>query len=166
MLTEQELFFYSQAGYSYTQTETPDEGRARGARSLAAAETWAREEGVTFEWSDDPDGYMSAGEGDEGPWYQLLAQHPDGRTASLGGVSLNPSEDTWWGSRRINPYARVVEAELASEIREQTPSTSVTFTEVELVMVRDALDVLDPEDEPTRHGAVSKVNSALARLHA
>lgn len=51
-----ERFFYEHAGWSYhPETETPDMGRARGARRLAAAEQWAEDEGLEYVWEGDPD---------------------------------------------------------------------------------------------------------------
>lgn len=47
-------FFYEHAGWSYDPvTETPDEGRLRGAISMASDERWAQSVDLTFQWSDD-----------------------------------------------------------------------------------------------------------------
>lgn len=49
-------FFLRHAGYSYNPaTETKIAGRRRCARQLATAEQWASDQGLVFEWQDDPD---------------------------------------------------------------------------------------------------------------
>lgn len=47
-------FFLENAGFAYNpRTQTPEEGKLEGAKSLAEAEAWAIQEGITFEWEDD-----------------------------------------------------------------------------------------------------------------
>lgn len=106
-------FFYEQGGYSYDpKVETEEEGKLRVACDLALAERWARRAGITFAWSDDPD---DCGDGDEAPTVreQVLATlatpgQTDALYASLGSIG-DATDD----------YRRVVEAELALELRER-----------------------------------------------
>ncbi len=111
-------FFYRNAGYSYPAGATPAQQRAHRlncARHLAAAESWARDAGVSFEWSvDDPQG--SREWSDETPaWasWQCVARDADGiSVASLHGIDFGADRDPW-----MDDYRRVVEAELAAEAR-------------------------------------------------
>jgi hypothetical protein len=53
-LTQDQLFFYEHAGYSYDpKTETAEQGRIRCAMELARAEAYGRTLGYSFEWRDD-----------------------------------------------------------------------------------------------------------------
>jgi hypothetical protein len=109
-LTADEQFFYDNAGWSYGPDETPEEGRERNARELALAEAWAKAEGVEFIWEDDA-------------WvdHQSDARHLDEAvpetcevcTARLGEhvESLGCIDDA------TDDYRRVVEADLAAELR-------------------------------------------------
>jgi hypothetical protein len=103
-------FFYEHAGYGYNpKTETPEEGRMRGAKSLAAAERLASEHGVQFEWYQD--GLTNREWTDEGEEYQTWACRMiyQGETLdALGGVDFGQDGSPWGDN-----YARVVEAELA-----------------------------------------------------
>ena len=107
-------FFRRHAGYSYDPaTETPAQGRARCARSLADAEEWARDAGLSFAWEiDDVD--SSEWSYDPDPWAQwcCIARDASGAAvASLGCIDFGRGRDPWSDS-----YRRVVEAELASEV--------------------------------------------------
>lgn len=116
-LNNDERFFYENIGGSYNPaTETQEEGRVRNARSYAAAERWASENGFWFEWMPDWDGCSGCECGsDECPCHTGESHETYGCVArdedDLGcGVSLwsicNPDEN----------YRRVVEAELAAEL--------------------------------------------------
>jgi hypothetical protein len=109
MVSDAIEFFTKHAGYSYKPPETPEQGQLRAATALGNAEDRAIRERVKFTWSACPEEW----DGDEPlpEWAELLdclAKHPDGRTASLGSIALD--------GRKVDPYARVVEAELALEI--------------------------------------------------
>lgn len=115
-------FFLRHAGYSYdSKTETPMQGRIRCARGLAKAEHWARDQGYSFQWKIDPNTDSSdwiADNEDGGrncsPWHTwyCTARNANGQSrASLGGVDFGRDRDPW-----MDPYRRVVEAELASEV--------------------------------------------------
>ena len=107
-------FFLANAGFSYNpETETKIQGRRRCAKGLAKAETWARENGYSFDWSVDP--YVDSSEfSDESPAWQLwvcVMYGPEGEHVS----SLHAIDFGRDGSPYGDSYKRVVEAELASE---------------------------------------------------
>jgi hypothetical protein len=128
-------FFFSQAGYGYDpKTETVKQGRARGARELAAAEARARVAGVTFDWQEDDEPF-ECGRGDPACASShepsvaygciLRDQHGDAHD-SLWGISFGPDSGPFpydssttarnvvcHEGRYMDPYARVVQAELA-----------------------------------------------------
>lgn len=122
-MTEQEQFFYDNAGFSYDpKCETSEQGRERCAKDLAAAESYARELDWSFEWQMESENPVDVlGEPDEvnGPFYDptndfsvcLLwgSQDTPEILQSLG--MIEESKNT---RERMN-YRRVVEAELASE---------------------------------------------------
>ena len=93
-------FFFANAGYSYNpETETPEQGRAKCAQRLAAAEAEADRRGWWVEWIDD-------GEEDGAPrWCALLRDSGSAVLGSLGGIDICDG-----------PYARVVAAELAADV--------------------------------------------------
>jgi hypothetical protein len=108
-------FFAAHAGFSYDpRTETPEQGKRASAARLADAEARASAAGVSFEWSIDPD-TDSSDWSDETPAYavwQCLARGADGAViGSLGGVDFGPDGEPWG-----DPYRRVVEAEIASDL--------------------------------------------------
>lgn len=111
-------FFLTHAGYSYNpQTETPMQGRRRCARALAWAEMRARDVGASFEWSIDPDVDSSEWSDEEPPYaqWQCIARDASGVVfASLHGIDFGRGKEPWG-----DPYRRVVEAELASELPEE-----------------------------------------------
>jgi hypothetical protein len=118
MSTEPWEFFFEHAGYSYDpDRESRIDGRERCARALATAEAWASAEGYVFEWrvdSIDSSEYAA-----ELPaydlWYCLLrAPGTNGVLASLGGIDFGRDGDPY---QRNQHYKRVVEAELADEVR-------------------------------------------------
>jgi hypothetical protein len=94
------VFFYDHASYSYDPLkQTEDEGRMETANRLALAEAFAKEAGLDFTWEpcEPEDG--------EPRWYCACVQLPG---VSLFGIDVNDDTDP--------DYARVVEAELASEL--------------------------------------------------
>lgn len=117
-------FFYKYGAHSWNpKSETKQQGRARCARMMAAAEAWASEHGVSCNWQQDDT--TSREWTDEGPEYYTwvcVAEHTEtGETASVGGVDFGHCGDkdatlaearAPWG----DPYKRVIEAELASEL--------------------------------------------------
>lgn len=53
-MTEDEAFMWEHAGWSYMPGhETPEQGRLDGAKRLAAAEEWLKEEGGNATWEVD-----------------------------------------------------------------------------------------------------------------
>lgn len=109
-------FFLKHSGYSYDpKTETRMQGRIRCAQMLAKAEQTAKDNGVRFAWSVDSD-VDSSDFSDEMPAWQLwecLAYDEDGNVvASLCGIDFGRD-----GQPYGQPYARVVEAELALEVK-------------------------------------------------
>ena len=107
-------FFFENAGYSYDpKRETPQQGKLRCARQLAAAERWLSEQpGHEIEWAvdDHPD---RSGIDHDGPLYGCIVTLASEEQASLWGIDLGPEGDL------SDPYARVVVAELASELMPQ-----------------------------------------------
>jgi len=110
-LTEQEQFFYDNAGYSYMPArETEEEGRVRCARELARAEDCLKAGPYYIQITDDPEPWDGC-EPYEGPLYivSLYSVENDIQPAligSLGSVACESEDD---------PYIRVVSAELALE---------------------------------------------------
>jgi len=110
-------FFYDYAGFNYDpKTETPEEGRRRCAFNLAEAEEKARndERRVYFQWDIDPD-IDSSDFDDENPVRELYIckMYVNGHLGScLGGIDLDPNNPF------VDPYLRVVEAELALELED------------------------------------------------
>lgn len=103
MLTNAEEFFYNHAGFSYDPiSETREEGRVRCAKRLAAAEQWAKDENVSYEWLENThdDGFLGSPETCE----VLIATHHN-HEAILGGID-DATDD----------IRRVVEAELALQL--------------------------------------------------
>lgn len=110
-------FFYRNAGYSYDPAnETKQQGRWRGARTLANAEAWARQENITFGWEEDwlvGDHIREYGYDDNPLTCEVAAAYAsDGEIlASLGCI-----DDA------SNDYRRVINAELALEAQDRYPS--------------------------------------------
>ncbi len=107
-------FFMANAGYSYNPaTETPAQGRYRGARKLAAAESRASARGYSFEWQ--PSDEDSSSFCDDEPAWQLwdcLMRDPAGNiVGSLCACDFGRHGSPWGQS-----YRRVVEAEIACEV--------------------------------------------------
>ena len=103
-------FFYTNAGCAYDpKTETPTEGRKRCALILAAAETFARAAGVSFEWLIDVDA------DEPGQWGCILRDNTGEAKQSLWGIDFGPGGSPWGEN-----YRRVVEAELALDYMRET----------------------------------------------
>lgn len=111
-------FFYDNAGTSYhPEHETPEEGRIAGAYQLAAAEAIAKAAESTFEWwQDDQDNHEAHDcecepDSDSYPLFGCSMLDSTGEIiGSIGGVDLGSA-----GFSEPQPYARVIEAELAAE---------------------------------------------------
>lgn len=109
-MTDAQMFFYNNAGYSYDMaTETPDDGRLRAARLLADAESRLKAGPyfVSIEPDDEPwDGDVPY----DGPiWLVTLWSVEDESRPvlldSIGSVACEQGDD----------YLRVIAAELALE---------------------------------------------------
>lgn len=112
-LAEAERFFYKHAGYSYDPaTETQEEGRVRCAKELAKAEAWlTAQPGFEVEWMEDTD-YDPKDYDVPMPatgWGCIVKVGE--KRESLWGITFDGD-----GHPSGNPYARVVVAELASEL--------------------------------------------------
>ncbi len=130
-MTPAEQFFFDNAGYSYDpEAETPEQGRAKCAQRLAAAEEEADRRGWWVEWTDD-------GEEDGAPrWCALLRDSGSAVLNSLGGIDVC-----------AGPYARVVAAELAAdELQEKADRLARQIS-----LIRATADVLlTPEQEQVK----------------
>jgi hypothetical protein len=114
METKAVEFFYQHAPWSHGIDESPEVGRRRCAQELAAAEAAATDAGYEFRWEIDPDYTSAEWSDDPDPWQTWICHmiNPDGNHAgSIGGVDFGRDGDPWH-----DPYARVVEAELAAEL--------------------------------------------------
>jgi hypothetical protein len=128
-LTTQQAFFFEHAGWSYDpKTETSIEGRTRCAIELAAAETWAAENGVEFEERPDAD---DCADGDIEPSeikerIGIIAWLPD----EDGEVRKTSERAGLWGIVNADGnYKRVVRAELADELRPEEEEAKQFRTE-------------------------------------
>jgi hypothetical protein len=114
-LSAAERFFYREAGYALRPHETEGEARASGARQLARAEEWARDQGYWFEWMPDCDGCTGCecGSGDcpccDGAPHETLGCVMLDADGGVMPYSL------WGVCGATSAYRRVVEAELALE---------------------------------------------------
>ena len=106
-------FFIEHAGFSFDpKVETEEQGKRRCAEALAAAEEWAQEVGVRFDWREDFevdhqkefDCYADGGP-ETCEWVAAMLNGE--LVASLGCVDDATPE-----------YRRVIEAELALEAKE------------------------------------------------
>lgn len=108
-------FFRKHAGYSYAPgKETPRQGRDRCARSLARAEREAAQNGATFRWSEDDTTNLEFADSPSEVyrlWACVMRDSSGKVVSSLCGIDLGSE-----GHPDSDPYARVVRAELASEI--------------------------------------------------
>lgn len=111
MLTDQQRFFYVHAGYSYGPDETPQQGRERCAKALAAAETWARDQRVAFTWEQDHiDSSDFSDESPAWPLWACCAYDAEGNLLGcIGGIDFGRNGEP----HRGQPYRAVIEAEIA-----------------------------------------------------
>ncbi len=112
-------FFFKHAGWSYDPAkESSQAGRWRCAKALASAEAWARETGVRYQWQTD-DNADRSGIAHDSPLWQCVAIAGEDVVESLSGIDLGSNGDPWMSGipGGGSDYARVVEAELAGEIR-------------------------------------------------
>lgn len=122
-------FFYKHAGWNYRAgRETEEQGRQRGARTLAKAEQRADAAGVTFRWEDDDQPFACDCDRKHCPSREphqaygcILLDADDEAHDSLWGISFGPGGEPFPYGRYgpPEPYARVVQAELAIEYFEQ-----------------------------------------------
>jgi hypothetical protein len=111
-MTDAERFFYEHGGYGYDpKTETPEQGRARCARELAAAEERLKSGPYFVDVELDDDQTWDGDVPYDGPLWQALLYSVAGGTSreligSLSSIACETSDD---------PYLRVVAAELALE---------------------------------------------------
>ena len=118
-LTQDQQFFYDNAGYSYPvgEEENKEQHRVSHAVSLAAGEAWARQEGYAFDWTIDPE-CTSYDQGistraDSYRLWQVSAYGPDGEfVAGVGAVDFGRGGSPWG-----DPYRRVAEAEMAVDLQ-------------------------------------------------
>ncbi len=109
-------FYYDNAGYSYNpKTETKEQGRIRCAKTLADAAVWATDEGIEFLWDMDIDMDSSEWTDEQPPWatYNCTALNWKGEAvAHICGCDFGRD-----GNPHTDSYARVIQAELAAEIK-------------------------------------------------
>lgn len=104
-------FFYENAGFSYTPgKESREEGRLRCAARLAEAEAWAAARNYSFAWSIDE---LDSSEFSDvsPPWVLWVCEMLNGAGVcleALCGIDFGRGDP-------VDPYKRVVEAELALE---------------------------------------------------
>jgi hypothetical protein len=112
-------FFEEHAGWSYDpKTETSEEGRHSNAIALALAEAQAKKEYLSYVWTYDDIDTSSFEDTDNPHVLWICALMPENETyncgipalASLGGIDLGAD-----GRPCSDPYAKVIEAELALE---------------------------------------------------
>jgi hypothetical protein len=108
-------FFYANAGYSYDpKTQAPAQGKAKCARSLAAAERKASALGWTFDWVFDDQPCMGCECGSES--CDCFTGEPHETFGCVLRDENGESLESLWGiCKPTREYRRVVEAELASE---------------------------------------------------
>ncbi len=112
-------FFFANAGWSYDpKKQSPMQGRWETARKLAAAEAWARDNGIRFQWHEDPDADRS-GIRHHSPLWVCTAHDESGECGMSCGIDLGTDGDPWtYGTvGGGSTYARVCEAELAVEVQ-------------------------------------------------
>lgn len=121
-LTEDEQFFYDNAGYSYDyDRENKTSGKTRTAILLAMAEREARRRNWLYEWSIDDDAEITPADGyyvsGAEHWKVLLRDADRTVLGSLGSIDLGFAHGNSGEPKRPenDPYHRVVQAELASE---------------------------------------------------
>lgn len=112
-LTKQEQFFYDNTGTSWNPaTKTQEEGKLRGTRELAAAETWAVQNGYTFACEHDNDADESWMKDEPAEYREKWAGHAWWTAMYDAEGTLVQSLGASYGDDK---YKRVVRAELALE---------------------------------------------------
>jgi hypothetical protein len=107
-------FFHEWAGYSWDpKKETQEQGRTLNAAALATAEAKALHLGFRYHWCNvDRGDEDRSGIDHEAPLWDCTMFDADGACiGSLGNIDLGENP---YGNAK-DPYARVVEAELAAE---------------------------------------------------
>lgn len=112
-MNTREQFFYNYAGHSWptgASEKEKEKAKVDWAKTLVAAEKWAEEEGYTFVWEDDPEGWL---DDDDSEFFEVLAltmKDPNGNVIdSLGGISMSKN------SVEARRQGEVFEAEMAYE---------------------------------------------------
>jgi hypothetical protein len=113
-------FFFKYSGWGYDpKTETPNQGRWRGARNLARAEREAHARGWTYRWEWDEDQDRGCCECTEPESGCPCARGECGGHQVFGCIlstTCAPHVNALWGiSDPSEEDRRVIEAELASE---------------------------------------------------
>lgn len=149
------VFFHEHAAHSYDpKTETEEQGRQRCAVWLASAEAWARDIGVTYNWTPDSQTDSSDFDNTQPAWTLWVCQMVDfqGNVVNvLGGVDFGRDEEP-----AGKTYKRVVEAELASA---EAPSDYGPQTAKDSALdalrdkLSDALEDPDGSNETVRDAA-------------
>ncbi len=128
-------FFFCYAGFSYDpHKQTLVEGKMECAKALAMAERWASEQGLSFEWNIDDDPLVYGDETGQ-QWYCSCFDEDGKLLSSLGSIEF--SDDV--GPFGVDPYSRIIEAELALEALSLDGAASV----IDPLMIR--LDVCQQE---------------------
>lgn len=126
MLPNAVRFFYRHAGWSRLPHETEEQGRMRGAKSLARAERDGIEAGLSCSFDPEPDpdpSFMdplrySDADRENATFVMATVYDVDGNVvASLSNIH----EDARQSNRERDPYRRVVRAELFAEALENAP---------------------------------------------
>jgi hypothetical protein len=126
-LTADERFFFEHAGFGYyPERETVDEGRARGAIALAAAEAIYMEAhrvaDVGCEWEDDPEGFADFDADQRAGRLNDDEQQPErieGCYIWTGNTDRAYLASLWGIWDADDNYRRVIRAELALESLER-----------------------------------------------
>lgn len=113
-LTQDEQFFYDNAGSSYDPIkQTKEQGKIEGAKKLAAAEAAARQKGYSFNWEIDRLTDSSDFSTSRPAWKLWVCSIYDGEgeyVNCIGGVDFGRGGAPWG-----EDYRRVVDGELALE---------------------------------------------------
>lgn len=109
-------FFYENAGASWNPaTETPEQGRQRGAERLAQVEAWGQRSGYWFGVGIDPDPMwdddVERETTDYDQYIVALYSTTGERVATVGSIDIGPDVDPDW-----HPHIRLIKAELLFEV--------------------------------------------------
>ena len=137
-MTRREQFFCQHAGYSQGPGETEAQAREVGAKALALAEKWAKDNGYEFKWLPDSEGCVGCDCGSEDckcanrtchPEVCIMNDENNHTVQSLGSV-CDASET----------YRVVVQAELALEQMKLPPSSAVLVAIESALTYRPAIE--------------------------